>query len=103
QLRGHADGQGDEGRQAPWRLAALSGPDGQRHQPFQLFVQVLPQPGMSGELPGVRELVEYQPSAQVVAREVLLRLPAGDVRLDQVERVLDRLAPQQLGVELAEN
>jgi hypothetical protein len=47
---------------------------------------MLSEPRMDLELPGVGELVEDQPGAQIGAAEVEVAFDPGDVGLDEVER-----------------
>src|SRR5260370_42349948 len=59
---------------------------------------------MGRELPGVRHLVEDQPTPQILTGQVGLLRPLLDVGLDQVKAVgCDRLGAEELRVELAED
>src|ERR1700692_920847 len=60
---------------------------GQRveHQSAHDGLEVLPQPGMELELPGVGELMKDQPGAEVRALEGEVALDPGDIRLDEGE------------------
>ena len=59
---------------------------------------------MRGELPGVGHLMEDQPAAQILGRQLSLTLPLLDVRLDEVEPLPTHwLGVEQLGVVLPED
>src|SRR5919201_3654187 len=62
------------------------------------------QPGVGGELPCVRHLVQDQPAPKRLAGEQRTLLPLRDVGLDEVDtRLAGRLTAEKLGIVLAEN